>query len=97
MPLLLKLVFSKPLNVKPRVTLYAALSKDKKDKLQFLRERHKLVEKEYKRQKTALTSLRSYITSIVARNINTYILGIGSVYNILVALRGRVAPINSAR
>jgi hypothetical protein len=28
-----------------------------------------------------LTSLRSYITGVVARNLNTYILGIDSVYN----------------
>ena len=44
-----------------------------------------------------MTSLRSYITSVVARNINTYILGINSVYETLVALKGRVAPIDSAR
>ena len=44
-----------------------------------------------------MTSLRSYITSVVARNINTYILGIDSVYETLVALKGRVAPTDSAR
>jgi len=42
-----------------------------------------------------LTSLRSYITNIVARNINTYILGINLVYNSLVALKERVAPTNN--
>ena len=42
-----------------------------------------------------MTSLRSYITSMVARNINTYILGINLVYDSLVALKERVAPIDS--
>ena len=77
------------------IILYAALSKDEKDELWSLRERYRLVEKEYKKQKAALTSLRSYITSVVARNINTYILGINLVYNALVALKERVAPTNS--
>ena len=33
----------------------------------------------------------------MARNLNTYILGIDLVYNALVALKKRVAPIDSAR
>jgi len=33
----------------------------------------------------------------VTRNLNTYILGINSVYNTLVALKERVAPIDTAR
>jgi hypothetical protein len=32
----------------------------------------------------------------VARNLNTYILGIDSVYNALVALKERVAPTDTA-
>ena len=72
-----------------------ALFKDKKDELWFFHKRYKLVKKEYKKQKAALTSLRNYITNIIARNINTYILGINSIYNTLVALKGRVAPIDS--
>jgi len=43
--------------VKVGITSYATLSKDKKDELQILRERHKTVEKEYRKKKTALTSL----------------------------------------
>ena len=82
--------------MKPGTTSYAALSKDEKDKLRILRKRHKTVEKEYKKQKAALTSLRSYITRVVARNLNTYILGTDSVYNTLVALKKRVAPTNIA-
>ena len=78
-------------------TLYIALSKDKKDKLWILYKRYKIVEKEYKKQKAALTSLQSYTTSIVARHLNTYILGIDSVYNILVTLKERVVPINTAQ
>ena len=34
---------------------------------------------------------------IVARNLNTYILGIDLVYDTLVALKERVAPTNTAR
>ena len=83
--------------MKPGTTSYAALSKDEEDELRVLHKRHKIVEKEYKKQKAALTSLRSYITSVVARNINTYILGIDSVYDTLVALKERVAPTDSAR
>ena len=44
-----------------------------------------------------MTSLQSYITSIVARHINTYILGTDLVYNTLVALKERVAPTDIAR
>ena len=62
--------------MKPGTTSYAALSEDEKDKLRILRERHRTVEKEYKKQKAVLASLRSYITNIVTRNLNTYILGI---------------------
>ena len=97
MPQLSEPIFPRPLDVKPRTSSYAALSEDEKDELRVLRERHKTVEKEYRKQKAALTSLRSYITSVVARNINTYILGIDSVYDTLVALKERVAPTDSAR
>ena len=72
--------------MKPGTTSYAALSKDEEDELRVLHKRHKIVEKEYKKQKAALTSLRSYITGVVARNLNTYILGIDSVYDALVPL-----------
>ena len=83
--------------MKVGTTLYAALSEDEKDELWILRKRYKIVEKEYKKQEAALTSLRSYITGIVARNLNTYILGIDLVYNALVALKERVAPTNIVR
>ena len=83
--------------MKPGTTSYAALSEDEKDELRVLCERHKTTEKEYKKQKASLTSLQSYITGVAARNINTYILGIGSVYDTLVALKERVAPTDSAR
>ena len=43
------------------------------------------------------TSLRSYITGVAARNLNTYILGIESAYDALVALKERVAPTDTAR
>ena len=82
--------------MKPGIT-YITLFKDEKDELRILCKRYKTVEKEYKKQKAALISLRSYITSVVARNLNTYILGINSVYNALMALKERVAPIDSAR
>jgi len=97
LPRLLKPVFPKPSDIKSGTTSYTALSKDEKDKLRILRERHRSVKKEYKKQKAALTYLRSYITGVVARNINTYILGIDSVYDTLVALKERVAPTDSAR
>jgi len=97
LPKLLEPVFPKPLDVKIGTKSYAALSEDEKDELWILRERHRLVEKEYKKQKAALTSLRSYVTGVVARHINTYILGIDSVYDTLVALKERVAPMDSAR
>jgi len=83
--------------VKAGITSYITLSKDKKDELRILRKRHKTVEKEYRKKKTALTSLQSYITGVVTRNLNTYILGINLVYNTLVALKERVAPIDIAR
>ena len=96
MPRLLELVFPRPQDVKPGATSYAALSEDEKDELRVLHERHKTTEKEYKKQKAALTSLRSYITGVVVRNLNTYILGIDSVYDTLVALKERVTPTNTA-
>jgi hypothetical protein len=97
LPQLLKPVFPRPQNVKPGITSYVALSKDEKDELRVLCKRYKIVEKEYKKQKAALTSLRSYITGVVARNLNTYILGTDSVYDTLVALKERVAPTNTTR
>ena len=42
-----------------------------------------------------MTFLQSYITDVVARNLNTYILGIDLVYDTLVALKERVAPTDS--
>jgi len=83
--------------VKIGTTSYTTLFEDEKDELQILRKRYKTAEKEYKRKKTALTSLQSYITGVVTRNLNTYILGVDLVYNTLVALKERVAPINIAR
>jgi len=58
--------------VKIGTTSYTTLSKDEKDELRILHKKHKTAEKEYKRKKTALTSLQSYITSVVTRNLNTY-------------------------
>ena len=52
------------------------------------------MEKEYKKQKAALTSLQSYIIGIVIKNLNTYILGLDLVYNTLVALKERVTLTN---
>jgi len=97
LPKLLKPVFPEPLDVKTGIKSYAALSEDEKDELWILCERYRLVEKEYKKQKAALTSLRSYVTGVVARYINTYILGIDLVYDTLVALKERVAPTDSVR
>ena len=94
---MLKPTFPRPKDIKPGTTSYTALSKDEKDELRILYKRYKIVEKEYKKQKGALTSLRSYITSIVARNINTYILGIELVYDTLVALKERVIPTDTTR
>jgi hypothetical protein len=85
LPQLIEPIFPKPSDVKPGTTFYAALSEDKKDELQILHKRHRTVEKEYKKQKAALTSLKSYITGVIARNINTYILGIDSVSLALIA------------
>jgi len=83
--------------VKTGTTSYTTLSKDEKDELRILCKKHKTAEKEYKRKKIALISLQSYITSVVTRNLNTYILGINLVYNTLVAFKERVAPTNIAR
>jgi len=91
LPQLVEPTYPKPSDVRTGTTSYTALSEDEKDELRILRERHKTTEKEYKKRKAALTSLRSYITSVVARNLNTNILGIDSVYDSLVALKERVA------
>ena len=61
----------------------------------FFCERYKIIKKEYRKQKAALTFLRSYITSVVFRNLNTYILGIDLVYDTLLALKERVALTNN--
>jgi len=43
--------------VKAGITSYTTLSKDEKDELRILYKRYKTVEKEYRKKKTALTSL----------------------------------------
>jgi hypothetical protein len=84
-------------DVNPNKATIAELSSDEQDELKLLRFDFKHRLQLYERQDTALSALKSFIQESVSRTFLPYTFDKGSTYDVLVALRNRVAPTDCAR
>ena len=84
-------------DVNPEAATISALSDDEKEELKLLRFNYKHKLSVYERQDTALASLRTYIQETISRTFLPYTFKGDTVYDILVALKKRVAPTDKAR
>ena len=84
-------------DVNPAKTTVASLTADELDELKLLRFDFKHQLQLYERQDTALHNLKSFIQETVSRTFLLYTFKKDSTYEVLVALRTRVAPTDRAR
>jgi hypothetical protein len=84
-------------DVNPEAATISALSDDEKEELKLLRFNYKHKLSVYERQDAALASLRTYIQETISRTFLPYTFKGDTVYDILVALKKRVAPTDKAR
>ncbi|KAF2395871.1 hypothetical protein EJ06DRAFT_460133, partial [Trichodelitschia bisporula] len=86
-----------PNTVNPQKTSFAQLDADEKEGLKFLRLQHKRHLTEYDRKKAALGGIRVFIQETISRGFLTYTFNCNSAYDMLLALKQRVAPSDRAR
>jgi hypothetical protein len=86
-----------PQDVNPEKTSLAQLDDDEKEELRFKRFSYKRSIATYDRQKAAIATLRSFIQETISRIYLTYTFDCDTPYDMLVALKQRVAPTDQAR
>lgn len=84
-------------DVNPAKTTVANLSDDELDELKLLRYDFKHQLQLYERQDAALFTLKTFIQETISRTFLSYTFKKESTYDVLVALRKRVAPTDRAR
>jgi len=84
-------------DVNPEKTTMAQLTPDEQDELKLLRFDFKHHLQLYERQDTALSSLKGYIQETISRTFLSYTFKKESTYEVLKALKQRVAPTDRAR
>jgi hypothetical protein len=83
-------------DVNPLKTVLSQLTDDEKDELKLLRYDYKHQLTLYERQDAALASLRLFIQETISRTFLPYTFNCDTPYDILVALRKRIAPTDKA-
>jgi hypothetical protein len=84
-------------DVNPAKNTIAELTNDELDELKLLRYDFKHQLQLYERQDAALSTLKSFIQESISRTFLPYTFDKESTYDVLVALRTRVAPSDRAR
>jgi hypothetical protein len=97
LPILEKPMIPSAKDVNPLKTVLSQLTDDEKDKLKLLRYDFKHQPTLYERQDAALASLRLFIQETISRTFLPYTFNCNTPYDILVALRRRIAPTDKAR
>ena len=77
--------------------MFSELNKDEKGELRMLQNDHRDNVKLYRKQPSALDTLRSQIRSSISRTYLIYTFKRNTTYDVLVSLKQRVAPSNEAR
>jgi hypothetical protein len=84
-------------DVKPGAAAWIALSADEKEQYRFLTQKYRMKLDLYKEQKTALNELQDFIYNIVAAHLAPLMDGLSTVYDILQALKKRLALTDRTR
>ena len=87
----------KPSDIKQGVTSTTELSSDEREEFRFRRDDYKIELAKYRRQREALNSIKDFIVTSVARQHLSYLREKTTVYQMLVALKKRIAPTDRAR
>jgi hypothetical protein len=86
-----------PSDIKEGVTTTVALTAVEREEYRFRREDYKIELVRYRQQREALNSLKDFIITSVARQHLSYLEEKTTVYQMLTALKKRVAPTDRAR
>ena len=78
-------------------TKLSELDEDEKEELRMLRADHRDNVKLYRKQLSALDTLRSHILSSISRTYLVYTFKCDTTYDVLVSLKQRIAPTDDAR
>jgi len=96
LPKLEEPVQASPKDVNSQKTKLLELDEDKKKELHMLQSDYKDNLKLYRKQQSALNTLRTQIQSSVSRSYLIYTFKCNTTYDILVSLKQRIAPSNKA-
>ena len=97
LPKLIEPTRPEPKDVNGRKTKLSELDEDEKEELRMLRLEHRDNLKLYRKQQSAFDTLCSQIQSSISRTYLVYTFNCDTTYNVLVALKKRVAPTDEAR
>jgi hypothetical protein len=84
-------------DVKPGAAAWIALSADEKEQYRFLTQKYRMKLDLYKEQKKALNELQDFIHNTVAAHLAPLMDGLSTVYDILQALKKRLALTDRTR
>ena len=97
LPALTEPAIPTPQNVNPNATTFTQLDDDEKEELRIRQFSYKRKIAAYDRQKAAIASLPSYIQETISRTYLTYTFDCDTPYDMLTALKKRVAPTDQAK
>ena len=98
LPKLEEPVWASPKDANSRgMTKLSELDEEEKEELRTLKADHRDNVKLYRKQLSALDTLRSHILSSISRTYLVYTFKCDTTYDVLVSLKQRVAPFNIAR
>jgi hypothetical protein len=87
----------KPSDIKAGVTTTVALTAAEREEFRFQREDYKIELVRYQRQRDTLNNIKDFIITSVARQHLSYLENKTTVYQMLTALKKRIAPTDRAR
>jgi hypothetical protein len=87
----------KPSDIKEGVTTTVALTAAEREEFRFQRDDYKIELVRYQRQREALNNIKDFIITSVARQHLSYLENKTTVYQMLTALKKRIAPTDRAR
>ena len=97
LPVLTELELPQPADINNEKTTVAELDNGEKEELKFRRHEQKRQQATYDKQDAAMASLRTFIQETVSRTYLRYTFKCDSPYEMLIALKKRVAPTDRAR
>jgi hypothetical protein len=97
LPMLTSPTFPMSRDVNPRKSIVSELTPEELEELKALRNNYKIRNREYEQQKSSIESLHTLVHETVSRTYYTYLIKKSTLYDMLQALKQRVAPSDKAR